>query len=214
MEQSSYPLCWPAGWKRTPAHLRERGQFDGTPDKVRRAMLREIDAIALGREAAHYTIRQYVIVSTDIPIRKDGEPYSSYTPNDPGVAVYFTRKKQRVCFACDKYDAVWKNMRAIQKTIEALRGIERWGSSSLLDRAFTGFAALPEATGPDCWETLGVARDATEEQILTAYRAKAMDAHPDRGGSHEAFTALATAKDIALATLRSRNGNLSTHNQS
>ena len=35
------------------------------------------------------------------------------------------------------------------------------------------------------YETLGVARDASPEQIKAAYRAQAMAAHPDRGGDHE-----------------------------
>ncbi|HEX3818616.1 MAG TPA: J domain-containing protein [Chthoniobacterales bacterium] len=200
--QSAFPLCWPAGWKRST--FREHGQFDGTPDKVRRDLLQEIDRIALGKRAVTHTIRAFVVVSTDVPLRKDGEPHANFRPNDPGVAVYFKRNERPVCLACDKYDAVWKNMRAIAKTIEALRGIERWGSSQLLDRAFEGFTALPEKTGPSCWDVLGLdASSATETEVTAAYREKAKDAHPDQGGSSEAFNELTQAKDIALATLRS-----------
>lgn len=36
-----------------------------------------------------------------------------------------------------------------------------------------------------------------------AYREKAQAAHPDHGGSQDAFIELAQAKDIALATRRS-----------
>jgi hypothetical protein len=125
---------------------------------------------------------------------------------DPGVAVYFKRKGVEVCFACDKYDAVWKNMRAIQRTVEALRGIERWGSSTLLERAFTGFTALPEKTGPSCWDTLGIAPTNDEGAIVAAWRGKAKEAHADVGGSHEAMVALNEAKDIALATARAGRG--------
>ena len=100
---------------------------------------------------------------------------------------------------------MWKNLRAIQHTIAALRGIERWGSTTMLERAFTGFAALPASTGPDPWETLGITRAATEADILSAFRRKAQAAHPDQpGGSTEAFLLISQAKDIALATLRSR----------
>lgn len=129
-----------------------------------------------------------VVVSTNKPVRKDGGVYANARePEDPGVAVYFERDGDRVCFACDQYDRVWKNMRAIAKTIEAMRGIERWGSKEMLDRAFTGFAALPppstpiEMTGPGAlpkpWHAvLGVAETAEWSEIRSAYRAAIRDA--------------------------------------
>jgi hypothetical protein len=71
-----------------------------------------------------------VILSTNIPLRNDGLPYAnSREPNDPGVAVYFRYQKRDLCFACDAYTSVRENAYAIAKTVEALRGIERWGAS-------------------------------------------------------------------------------------
>lgn len=206
----AYPLQWPHGWPRTPAGSRERGSFEATADKVRKELLKEIDQIVLGTRARTHTLNQgQVVISTNCPLRRDGYPRADVRPEDPGVAVYFTRKGKQMCFACDKFDAVWKNLRAIQRTIEALRGIERWGSSQMLDRAFTGFAALPPKSGKDCWEMLEIPQMyvpmATEEDVLTAYRLKAKEAHPDvDGGSEEAFVELSQAKDIALATIRAR----------
>lgn len=129
-----------------------------------------------------------VVVSTNKPVRRDGGIYvGAKEPTDPGVAVYFERDNNRVCFACDQYDRVWKNMRAIAKTIEAMRGIERWGSKEMLDRAFTGFAALPppdapiEMPGPGAlprpWhDVLGVKPDAPWSEIRSAYRDRMRDA--------------------------------------
>jgi hypothetical protein len=48
-----------------------------------------------------------------------------------------------MCFACDRWDSVADNVQAIRKTIEALRGIERWGTGDMVQRAFAGFVALP-----------------------------------------------------------------------
>ncbi len=176
----AFPLQWPAGWQRTPATSREWGSFKGTLDSIRRELLNEIDAIALGRDARTRTIRNYVVISTNFPLRRDGEIHAgAKEPTDPGVAVYFKRKGKQVCLASDKYDRVWKNMRAISKSIEAMRGIERWGSSQLLDRAFTGFAALPEQTQPKWFEILGVNETDDVATIEAARRTCVKRYHPD-----------------------------------
>lgn len=49
--------------------------------------------------------------------------------------------------ACDQFNAVRLNMAAIVLTIRAIRQIERCGTSSLLERAFKGFSALPAYAG-------------------------------------------------------------------
>lgn len=49
---------------------------------------------------------------------------------------------------------------------------------------------------PDLYETLGVARDADRGAVRRAFRDKARRAHPDAGGSVEAFGALVRARDI------------------
>jgi len=46
--------------------------------------------------------------------------------------------------ACDQFKEVRLNMAAVVGTIKAIRTIERNGTSTLLERAFKGFQALPE----------------------------------------------------------------------
>jgi DnaJ-domain-containing protein 1 len=143
-----------------------------------------------------------VILSTNIPLRNDGLPYARYkTPDDPGVAVYFQLKGQLQVFACDRWKRVEDNMQAIRKTIEAIRGLERWGSSEMLNRIFKGFEALPETAGESVgswWAVLGVDPDWPLEQIEAAYKQAAKIHHPDRpGGSHEKMTELNRAIDEA-----------------
>lgn len=195
MNIDAYPLCWPQGWPRT--HARERGSFIGTPAKVRVELVAEVDRMMGARPG--YTYRENIIISTNVPIRRDGEPYAQEPAYiDPGVAVYFERKGKRVCFACDKYDKVWKNMRAIAKTIEAMRGIERWGSSDMLDRAFTGFAALPSPSTRKWWEVLGVEQSADQTTIKARFRELARTHHPDNGGSHEMMSEINAAYQDSL----------------
>lgn len=188
----AYPLAWPLGW---PAHRgeRERGSFSGTPAKVRQELISEIDRM-LGALPG-WTYRSSIIISTNVPLRRDGEPFAKEPAFiNPGVAVYFKRNRKTMCFACDKYDAVWKNMRAIAKTIEALRGIERWGSSDMMERAFTGFAALPEPGRVKPWhEVLDLPAHTPTDEVKARYRELAKRRHPDAGGSNEAFAELNAA---------------------
>jgi DnaJ-domain-containing protein 1 len=87
------------------------------------------------------------------------------------------------------------NVRAVGKTIEALRGIERWGASDMMERAFSAFEALPAPE--QWWQVLGVSASASAAEIDAAYRAKARAAHPDTGGSDAAMARLNAARDRA-----------------
>jgi hypothetical protein len=139
-----------------------------------------------------------VIISTNIKTYMRGSqeiPYASQSRlDDCGVAVYFTLKNEQRVFACDRWNRIQDNIQAIRKTIEALRGIERWGSSEMLNRLFTGFAALPETAGQGSgswWHVLGF--DSPYHDLAdfeAAYKRKAKSIHPDRGGSEEEMARL------------------------
>lgn len=187
----AYPLHWPQGRQRTPVHKRVHSRFDMNPDRARRDL--RLEAERHGRQ---------VVLSTNIELRRDGEPYASRrAPDDTGVAVYFLRKGRPVCFACDQYREVWENMRAICKTLEAMRGIERWGSAEMLNRAFTGFEALPSpdmvtpSPNKTWWEILGVTAGATRSEITDAWKEKC---RANGGASVE----LNSAKEAALAVAK------------
>jgi len=57
--------------------------------------------------------------------------------------------------ACDAFKTVTLNLASIMFTLKAIRQIERCGTSSLLERAFKGFSALPAYAGAET-ETVGV----------------------------------------------------------
>jgi len=171
----AYPLKWPNGWPRTRSPKRSR--FEVTFARARDELVDEIQRMG-GR---------YVVLSTNVAVRRDGWPYANQAePKDPGVAVYFQRGDRQMVFACDRWDRVKDNMRAIAKTIEAMRGIERWGASEMMERAFAAFEALP---APKTWrETFGDVR--TADDLHRTYREKAKKAHPDAGGSEAAMAEL------------------------
>jgi hypothetical protein len=191
----AYPLCWPDGWKRTHPSHRDwlRGRLEST-GKVRD---RVIDEVRLMGGTG-------LIISSNVPVRRDGLMYSNVKePDDPGVAVYFTYQKKPMCFACDRYTNVSDNVRAIALTINAIRGLARWGASDMMERAFRGFTALPEkATAP--WrEVLGfdAFEDVTPDDLDAKFRDLVKIHHPDQGGDAEAFRRVVEARHQAKQEL-------------
>lgn len=182
MTIEAYPLHWPDFRPRT--RHPERARFNTTFAKARDEVVRQIEMLTETRRSGDAQI----VISTNMPLRRDGLPLASARrPDDCGVAVYFNYSGQQRCFACDRWNGIADNMQAIAKTIEALRGIARWGTGDMLDAAFRGFAALPPPTSGvrPWWEILGVPRDAPLDALREAYRRAASVAHPDRGGSNE-----------------------------
>jgi hypothetical protein len=58
------------------------------------------------------------------------------------------------------------------------------------------------AASPACLATLGLSLPCTVAQVRAAYRERVRQAHPDQGGSHEAFIALQAAYEEALRLCR------------
>ena len=186
MSVEAFPLQWPAHWPRTSRP--QRAQFDTTMAAARDGILRELRLMGVRSSS--------VVISTDIPLRMDGLPKANRrTPDDPGVAVYFVRDGQELCVPCDKWDRIQDNMQAIRKTLEALRGVERWGAKSMVDAAFRGFDALPEQSEHGWWVVLDVRRDEPTEQIEARYRFLLKQYHPDKGGNVEMFHQIQSAYD-------------------
>lgn len=169
MAVDAFPLQWPTGWKR--AARRERGAFKVTFAKARDELMAEISRMG-GR---------LPVLSSNLALRRDGLPYAQQARiDDPGIAVYFEYKGKPMCFACDRYTTIEANTRAIQLTIAAIRGMERWGASDMMERAFTGFVAL-EAPRDD-WRSV-----LDESDPEGSYRRLRKTAHPDHGGTSDEF---------------------------
>ncbi|WP_211453723.1 hypothetical protein [Collimonas antrihumi] len=135
--------------------------------------------------------------------RLDGLPRSGERePDDSGVAVYWEEwnGKRRV-MPIDIYTKVADNLAAVAATLDAMRAIERHGGSQILERAFSGFTALPGTTGSDSWRhVMGFAHGepVDAETLLVRFRKLASDCHPDNGGSDAAMSELNIALVDAL----------------
>jgi hypothetical protein len=184
----AHPLQWPAHIPRTRSPQGDR--FRVSLAQARDELYDELERIGATK----------VVISSNMKLNLNGQPSANQPrQTDEGVAVYFDRKGQELCVACDKWVSFAGNLRAIGKTIEALRGLERWGTSEMVDAAFTGYAALPSATsGESCWAVLGVRTGASQIEIEAAYRDQAKRHHPDRGGDDESFKRLQNAYQQVL----------------
>lgn len=189
----AYPLFWPEGWPRTPDHRRKtHSQFQTTFDRARRDLTEELRKLGA----------KDVVVSSWLSLRRDGQPYSDQARrrlDDPGVAVYFTLRGRQMVMARDAYTSVHDNLRSIGLGISHLRGLERHGGGTMMERAFEGFAALPAPGTFDPWAVLGLRPGASPDDVEKKFRDLAMKHHPDKGGSADDFHRLQRARKAALS---------------
>lgn len=191
MSQSitKYPLQWPETWARTKwPETAKFGSHSFT--EARDELFRQVELLL------DYWDHKSIVLSTNVPLRNDGIPYANMRqPDDKGVAVYFQYKKEATVLCCDKWNRIEHNLWALAKTIEALRGVERWGVSDFLKRSFTGFAELPPAAEKQAWwRILGFAGiPLSYESVKTNYREIVKSAHPDAGGTTQWFQSVQEA---------------------
>lgn len=211
------PLCWPNWFPRTPASSRTYGRFGqkrasgyGVQDiTLAQARSRVIESIGKFTKPGRgwRADPDDVIISTDLATRRDGLPRSGQRkPDDPGVAVYFELDGEHRCIPCDSYTRIEDNLAAVAATIEALRTIERHGSQ-MFRAAFTGFTGLPS---PDqvqgrTWRDVISYYGSDMKEAKRAYRMASSKAHPDNGGSTDAFYEVQVAWDQAKQEMSNQN---------
>lgn len=200
---AAYPLAWPDGWPRHKGG-RKMGLFGKkNPSGIGVGDITVQDAM----RRVHYELERLgvnvvddCVISTNLKINMSGYPRSDQgEPADPGAAIYWQKKGQPMrVMAIDVYSRTRDNIAAVAATLEAMRKIERHGGAQILDRAFSGFIALPKPSGPDWWEVLQIDRNASREDILAKHRQLARARHPDAGGSDHQMAELNRARDQAL----------------
>ena len=191
-----YPLQWPKGQPRSKNKI--DGAFKTELKPAHAELLRELELMGA----------KNVIVSTNLLGLQATEPA------DCGVSVWFEWKGAQRVLACDQYNRLRKNIRAIGLTVAALRGIDRWGGN-FLEIAMAGFHAdaLPMegrlALGgkAEWWQVLGVPSNATLAQAEAAYKGLAKVAHPDmETGNDEWMKKLGAAIAEARELLKEKVG--------
>jgi hypothetical protein len=208
-----YPLQWPAGWRRTEPHARERAKFGkgerqysngGTSTWIQRKALTINEALhrvlaELERMGIH---GDDVVISSNLRVRLDGMPASGQAnPDDCGVAVYWRNGAGTRCMAIDRYDRVQDNIAAIAATLGHMRGIDRHGGATIMDRAFQGFVALPAPRA--WWQVLELnGPNPSPAEIEHAHRRLISKHHPDKGGDVELAADINAARDQGLEAIQ------------
>lgn len=208
----AYPLHWPPGWQRTdPYKQRNDSRFKTTFSVAHRNLMNELRKLGATN----------VVVSSWMALTNAGLPRADQARRrieDPGVAVYFTLRERPMVMARDGYSNVHDNLHSIGHAIAHLRGLERHGGAMMMERAFSGFAALPPPDGspqmgttvrhwtailgrPENWREL--APETQRMWIDGRFKALARQLHPDNRetGDEIAFRELSEAKQAALANV-------------
>lgn len=190
-------LDWPEGFERTLPKERRRypGGFEVSRTTAFDSIVEEIQKI---EGAMNVRIETAAPHTQKAPHR----PYQDRDPDDPGVVAYYDRQGQGYAVACDRWDNLRDNARAIALYVDAKRAIERYGVATVGSEFDT--QALPSGdedvveAAPPAHEVLGVAPDAPDAVVQGAARSLKADAHPDRGGSREEFQRIVDAEEEML----------------
>ncbi len=184
MKRDPFPLQWPEGFARTRTDMRMRSRFGHRGQvsfsQARRDLLVELERLGAAN----------AVLTSDLPVRNDGLPYANGRASDPGIAVWFVLDGAERVFACDRWLSHAENMTAIAKSVEAMRGLERWGMADVVARVIGGFSALPPGAPAkrdwrDVLEVESLSTLAPDDLLAVAksrHRQLIQHHHPDRGG--------------------------------
>jgi hypothetical protein len=129
-----------------------------------------------------------------VPFRKPDAEGGAAATREEALAAAQKRAGARLV----EIDALWA-----RAWMRMLRGQPTWPSkasreprSARVEKPWVGEG------NASIWSVLGISANATEEELKTAYRKKALETHPDRGGDAQAFRRVVAAYAEARRRLR------------
>lgn len=216
---------WPDPNGLTPADARQGSRFEATWAATLVLLGREIDA--LGDDGC---VIELAVERRDFTV--GGAVRANARPRHPGVIVSFDSERHGpLRYFTDRFTdseygngsrflVGWQaNVRAVAKSLEALRLVERYGTANRGEQ-YTGWAQLGAGTplGPpapmtrdEAARTLLVGADMSTTPALVAealddaafvgmlYRIAARQHHPDAGGSADTFRKITEARDLLVS---------------
>jgi hypothetical protein len=144
-----------------------------------------------------------VIIELDLDekqIRLDGMPRADARIGSPAVVISFQSKHGDLRYATGEFDRWQDNVRAIARSLNALRAVDRYGVSKRGEQ-YRGWKALPPSSDPaDNIATPEQARKFLDEHG-GSFEQAAKRLHPDvpETGDEALFRAAVVARDLLAA---------------
>lgn len=149
--------------------------------------------------------RELLVAIRPEDFRLDGKPRANAKQEHPGVILSFDAKVGHLSYAVDTFDRWQDNVRGIAKSLEALRMVDRYGTTKHGEQ-YRGFLALEATAAPAGFANTNVAlgylidiayrvetfnRDDDPARIL---RVAQRVTHPDTGGDAAEFQRVSLAE--------------------
>src|SRR4051794_26675 len=115
MTPTAHPLHWPNGWPKTEAMRREHARFKTTISAALANLKKQIQLMG----------GTGLVLSSNYTLGMEN-------PKDCGVVAYFQWQGIAMAIPCDRWLRIEHNVQAIALTIEAMRGMERWGAKHMI----------------------------------------------------------------------------------
>lgn len=175
-----YPLQWPNGWPKVEPQKRESSRFQTSLAAALANLKKQVNLLGGSK----------LVLSSNYTLGAEN-------PKDCGVVAYFTMEESDIAVPWDRWTRIQDNVHAIALTIEAMRGMERWGAKHMIKAMFSGFKQLPSSERP--WHEVLVCQPlASTERIKEQYRKLSLVHHPDRGGNQTAMARINVAYEQAM----------------
>jgi hypothetical protein len=134
--------------------------------------------------------------------RNPNKPYARSSFDDPGVVVRFRKDGEDMAAACDRWDNPRDNAQDLYHYLHETRMQEQRGTVT----AESEYAKLRLPSGEEMppggvqrpHQVLDIDPDASEREVIEAYREKIKTAHPDHDGSSGDVEAVRRAKEAMI----------------
>lgn len=179
-------------WPRDLTRNRKRSPFSATWSATMSDLHRELRHLGGGTRYPE-SVLQIALREQDFR-KTDGMPRANSIPEHPGVILNVETGKGPMSMPCDKFDRWQDNLRAITLSLEALRRIDRYGTTPG-DEQYRGWLAIEQRAEFDSAKAaIKLLADlaempppSSEDGIAAAYKAARRKTHPDRNGGDQSL---------------------------
>lgn len=169
-------------------------------------ILEELRLLVSGRSTGRISCQ----LSSNMITKRDGSFFANPDePVDPGAAVWWLDHAGELCvIACDAWNTVQGNFRAIALNIRHMRAVQRTKATQIFGRMQQSFrihtlaAENPVHEKPPCAQVLGLERwPVARDELNRVFRQLAKARHPDRGADEAEFKQISDAYAECLQQL-------------